>query len=107
MLQIIVMYLGSENPIRPHDELLEYCITNFVMEVDRCLRLGSSGRQTINVQIRHDYFYFIPIGKNCTLVILGPVTSLQVGSSVLRTMTLNKILMEHEFYFQSKLSVCT
>ena len=29
------------------------------MEVDRCLRLGSSGRQIINVHFRHDCFYFI------------------------------------------------
>ena len=29
------------------------------MEIDRCLRLGSSGRLLINVQFRHDCFRFI------------------------------------------------
>ena len=48
-----------DNPPCPDKELTKFCISNFILEVDKCLRLGSSGRQIINVNFRHDLFRFL------------------------------------------------
>jgi len=48
-----------ENPSSIPQDILDASITNFEMEVDSCLRLGSSGKNVINVVFRHDCFNFL------------------------------------------------
>ena len=55
----IFIYRLFNNPVCPPDDIIQNCISNFVIDVDKCLRLGSSGRHLINVQFRHDCFRFL------------------------------------------------
>ena len=38
---------------------MQNCVSNFLMEVDYSLRCGSSRKQVINVQFRHDCFHYL------------------------------------------------
>ena len=76
---ISLLYRLFENPVHPHDDILQNCITNFIMEIDKCVRLGSSGRQLILGMIAS--VLFLAIVNSCTLVILVPITFLLVGKN--------------------------
>jgi len=55
----IYLYRLFENPPSIPQDILDVSITNFEMEVDNCLRMGSSGKNVVNIEFRHDCFNYL------------------------------------------------